>query len=57
MTKSFGDYNFTVNTTKINECNQTNMTTFEAQVFVGSDAPTIVAKCGVYYFPRRTFYT
>ena len=52
MTKSFGDYNFTVTTTKFNECDLTNnMTTFEAQVFVGSDAPTIVAKCGVYYFP------
>lgn len=50
--REFADLNFTVTTTIINECNrENNMTTFEAQVFVGLYAPPIVAKCYMKYFP------
>ena len=51
-TREFADLNFTVTTTTINECNrENNVTMFEAQVFVGLYAPTIVAKCYMKYFP------
>ena len=47
------EHNFTVNTTQFNLCDGiSNVTTFEAQIFVSSDTPTLVAKCGVEYFPN-----
>lgn len=43
--------NFTVTRTEIDERNDNNMTTFKAQVYVGSNAPTLLAKCYMQYFP------
>ena len=53
-------YNFTATMTGIGEeCSRTsgsNMTIFEAQIFVSSGTPTLVAHCGIEYLPNAQLF-